>query len=233
MLNIKVLSHETILEVVYYEIEIKEEKETWVINSRYRELSDIHEEFKKLNKKKGFPKFPAKKFFGGNSPLFLDERQNALDTYFTNIIKYNKKLNYNLTPWINFFRENKKSAEEKQENKSMEKNSLTKEERSIVLTDLTENEKSQTNPMEALNEISRKKIIYINNNLLEGSGIRDNLFFIENDFKNYSKDKKLEGDDSKFLMDCLDFCSHFDEQFLFDEIETQKLLKNEFIYFFK
>ena len=233
MLNIKVLSHELILETVYFEMEITEKSETWIINSRFSELLEIHEKFKKRNKKKGYPKFPPKKFFGKTNPVFLDERQNALDTYFTNIIKYNKKLNYNLKPWLNFFRENKKNEEkisspEKKNNSNLQLN----EKGSLILSDHKDSEILELDPVENLYNEFRKKVIYITNNLVESDKVRDNLFFIEGDYKQAAV-KKVEGDDEDFLIDCLDFCSHFDEQFLYDEIETQKLFKNEFVFFFK
>ena len=232
MLNIKVLSHELILEIVCYEIEIKEKSETWIINSRFSELLEIHEKFKKLNKKKGYPKFPPKKFFGQTNPVFLDERQNALDTYFTNIVKYNKKLNYNLKSWLNFFRENKKNILEisfSPEKKTNSDHNLSSEKNSSLISN---KESENLDPVQALYNEFRKKVIYVNNNLIESDKIRDNLFFLEGESER-NLGKKEEIDDKEILNNCLDFCSHFDEQFLNDEQETKNFFKNKFVFFFK
>lgn len=110
-MQINVRSFELILKNWFFRVEVEENgKPNCHFLSRYSELLDVHELFRKDNKRTNVPEFPPKSFFGSPDVKFMEQRKKGLETYFANVIKYKDQLRYNMKAWNEFIEQ--KRAEE-------------------------------------------------------------------------------------------------------------------------
>ncbi len=226
MIEIKLIDHENIMGHTHYEIEIKEKGEEWKVNSRFSELREIHNKLKKINKKKNYPHFPPKKLFGNEDPIFIDQRSNALDAYFTTVLKYHKKMRYNLSPWIQFFRENKDT----QLSDNLKINSRSQSDIGY-LNPLNLNEISDKNRTQILFEDFQDKIISKENYIIVHSKSINNEIISGEINAEMLKDqsKTPDGVDDAFLNDCMDFCNHFNELTIIEQQIPKNLYQQKII----
>ena len=96
-----------------YVISVEKNGSTFTFTERYSGLRNLSEAMRKSTNKGNFPKFPPKKFFGGDDEKFLSKRQQELNNYFELISKDTDFTS--LPPFVKFIKE-KKEKEEKKEN---------------------------------------------------------------------------------------------------------------------
>ena len=96
-----------------YVISVEINGSTFTFTERYSGLRNLSEAMRKSTNKGNFPKFPPKKFFGGDDEKFLSKRQQELNNYFELISKDTDFTS--LPPFVKFIKE-KREKEEKKEN---------------------------------------------------------------------------------------------------------------------
>ena len=74
---------------IEFKITVKDSanNETWPLQARYKRLRQIYKDLKEVYGKQSLPDFPPKKMFGNFGQAFLNQRQQALETFFNNILK--------------------------------------------------------------------------------------------------------------------------------------------------
>lgn len=80
--SIQFKSYQQTSDYFTYEIEVKNESETWVFHRRYSNLRLFYSQLPPI-----LLIFPPKKYFGNKNPKFLDQRQKDLDQFFKNLLK--------------------------------------------------------------------------------------------------------------------------------------------------
>mmetsp|Transcript_25374 Transcript_25374/g.29027 ORF Transcript_25374/g.29027 Transcript_25374/m.29027 type:complete len:115 (-) Transcript_25374:601-945(-) len=82
---IRFIDHVIVDGHVEYVIEITdtETSETWNIRERYRNVRDMHLKLCKEAIDSEVPEFPPKKVIGNKDELFLKQRQNEMEDYFS------------------------------------------------------------------------------------------------------------------------------------------------------
>lgn len=80
--SIQFKSYQQTSDYITYEIEVKDESETWVFHRRYSNLRLFYTQLPPI-----LLIFPPKKIFGNKNPKFLDHRQKELDQFFKNLLK--------------------------------------------------------------------------------------------------------------------------------------------------
>ena len=106
--KIKVINHSKIEGHTEYIISIEKNGASFTFHERYSNLKSLNDLLKKASNSNALPKFPPKKFFGGEDENFIKKRQQELNVYFEAISK-NPELS-NLPPLIKFIEEKKESC---------------------------------------------------------------------------------------------------------------------------
>eukprot|EP00386_Alphamonas_edax_P005466 GDKI01017621.1.p1 GENE.GDKI01017621.1~~GDKI01017621.1.p1 ORF type:complete len:268 (-),score=88.41 GDKI01017621.1:265-1008(-) len=71
---------------VEYQVKVTDpDNESWFIQKRYREFRELHDVLK-LKYPQQLTSFPPKKFWGNNEPAFVQQRQQALQAYMTQVV---------------------------------------------------------------------------------------------------------------------------------------------------
>jgi hypothetical protein len=244
-MEIAVTGFETLSDVTHFEIKVtKENGMSYTFLSRFSELNDVHLKFKDDNKRKTIPEFPPKKMFGSTSITFIEQRLKGLELYFTNIVKYKDKLQYDLSAWIQFVA--KRELSEKNANRNanqvigqqpqgqsradiQREGNQPKQSLTGVKTEL-----SYKNKIEALYDQYVNKLVfmdtkYLNANLCKKNNVQvDNLapntsaVVLTDEFKDFSKIvESLNGAEG--------FCAEIDNVIhLSNEAEKKKYLQEFF-----
>lgn len=81
-ISIQFKSYQQTSDYITYEIEVKNDSETWTFNRRYSNLRQFYFQLPPI-----LLIFPPKKFFGNKNPKFLTQRQKDLESFFHNLLK--------------------------------------------------------------------------------------------------------------------------------------------------
>ena len=214
--KIKVINHSKIEGHTEYIISIEKNGTSFTFHERYSNLKSLNDLLKKASNSNALPKFPPKKFFGGEDENFIKKRQQELNVYFEAISK-NPELS-NLPPLIKFIEEKKESCGQSN-NKNVTKSSKIESaaqpkkevektpEKEIIKNEIIENKKSEkaskddVDYTKLVNEYTSK--FYDVNNYYDKDMTSDNdgfvKFFKNNKLDTNSNSIKLEsGDENNF-----------------------------------
>lgn len=110
--RIKFLDYKAQSGITYYSISVTNltTSESWIFESRYRNMLDIHNLISNSLQIK-LPTFPPKKWPGNMNPDFISQRQKSLENYFNNLLKVVSL--ENLPILKNFLYQSYKKKEEK------------------------------------------------------------------------------------------------------------------------
>jgi hypothetical protein len=121
--NIKIIGHSKIDDHIEYIINAENNGINFTFTERYSDLRNLSELMRKSTNKPTFPKFPPKKFFGGDDEKFLAKRQQELNVFFDGLCS--SKDFINLPSFAKFIetckktmKENKVAVEKKEEKKN-------------------------------------------------------------------------------------------------------------------
>lgn len=214
--KIKVINHSKIEGHTEYIISIEKNGTSFTFHERYSNLKSLNDLLKKASNSNALPKFPPKKFFGGEDENFIKKRQQELNVYFEAISK-NPELS-NLPPLIKFIEEKKESCGQSN-NKNVTKSSKIESaaqpkkevektpEKEIIKNEIIENKKSEK---ASKNDVDYTKLVneytskfYDVNNYYDKDMTSDNdgfvKFFKNNKLDTNSNSIKLEsGDENNF-----------------------------------
>ena len=100
--SINILNHINKGTKIIYTIEIKlNNNQKVIIKERYSELLNLHNLMSKECKGEKLPNFPPKKFFFNKEEIFVNQRQNALNSYYKLITSSDKFVNLSsFKKWI-------------------------------------------------------------------------------------------------------------------------------------
>jgi hypothetical protein len=98
-ISIKIIGHTKKSDHTEYILSVEKNGQNFTFTERYSGLRNLSESMRKFANKATFPKFPPKKFFGGDDERFLTKRQQELNTFFELISK--DKEFCSLPLWIN------------------------------------------------------------------------------------------------------------------------------------
>ena len=112
--NIKIVGHSKKNDHIEYIINVENNGIHFTFTERYSDLRNLSELMKKSTNKATFPKFPPKKFFGGDDEKFLAKRQQELNTFFELISKDEEFST--LPPLIKFIKEKSLKKENNEKN---------------------------------------------------------------------------------------------------------------------
>ena len=192
--NIKIVGHSKKNDHIEYIINVENNGINFAFTERYSDLRNLSELMKKSTNKATFPKFPPKKFFGGDDEKFLAKRQQELNTFFELISKDEEFST--LPPLIKFIKEKslKKENNEKNINIIKEKPKMEK---------IEENEQKKN-----INKVSEKDYLNIVKEYNQKFYDIKNFYDLgENSnmkFANYFKNNKIEYNDTKIKLDTTD-----------------------------
>ena len=171
--NIKVIGHSKKDGHTIYVISVEKNGINFTFTERYSELRNLSESMRKFVNKSTFPKFPPKKFFGGDDEKFLTKRQQELNTFFELI---SKDTEFSSLPQLIKFIKEKKEKNEKMitpAKPNIEKNEINETKKSLIKT----SEKDYNNIVKEYNDK-----FYKIRNYYDGEN--------ENNFSCISKDEK-------------------------------------------
>lgn len=233
-MEIKILGYENIMKTIYYEIEINDGRSVWTVNSRFSDMYGVHQDFVLANKNKKMPDFPPKKMFGSDSPKFIDQRRKNLEIYFSNVVKYEARLKYNMAAWMNFFKENKETKKQSPKNSMM---SLDRKDNRLKSSlDATKDDVPEKDTDEKIYDEFCKRLIIVENKLFSFEDQQRNSFPVNADVNNMgfavadaNEESNFESKNQNFLIDLLDFCSHVDEIVINQGLQAKKNYKREVI----
>ena len=191
---IKVVGHSKKDDHIEYIINVEKDGINFTFTERYSDLRNLSESMRKFTNKATFPKFPPKKFFGGEDEKFLAKRQQELNTFFELISKDEEFST--LPPLIKFIKE--KSAKKENNDKNMN-----------LITEKSKKEKVEENePKKSVNKNTEKDYLNIVNECHhkfydtknfydagENSGIK---------FANFFKNNKINDTNNKLNLDTAD-----------------------------
>ena len=103
--KIKIINHTKKENHTEYEISIEKKGISFSFQERYSNLKTLNDLMRKATNNNTFPKFPPKKFFGGEDEKFIIKRQQELNNYFE-IISKSPEFS-NLPPLLKFIEEKK------------------------------------------------------------------------------------------------------------------------------
>ena len=151
--NIKIIGHSKLDGHIEYIISVEKNGENFTFTERYSGLRNLSENMRKFTNKPTFPKYPPKKFFGGEDEKFLTKRQQELNTFFDLVSKDAEFCS--LPPLIKFIKEKcEKLGEKKNTNVIKEKEKETpkkNEENDIRKISVTISEKDYNNIVKEYN----------------------------------------------------------------------------------
>ena len=219
-ISIKIIGHTKKSDHTEYILSVEKNGQNFTFTERYSGLRNLSESMRKFANKATFPKFPPKKFFGGDDERFLTKRQQELNTFFELISK--DKEFCSLPPLDKFIKE-KKGQNEKSTNSLKIKPKEEKIEDNDLKKNLIKTEKDYNKIVKECNDkffnLNNEREFENNNN-----NIRFINFFKNNKINYNDNDIKLEnGNENNFT------CINKEEESL-DSIETQIKKKVEKIY---
>ena len=216
-MKIKVRGHETIMNTIYYDIDIEHNEQVWQVSCRFSELFKIKKKFKLRNKNKSIPDFPPKKLFGNEKKKFVEQRQIGLENYFNNLIKYEKKLNYDMTVWIEFFILNKSHAQRDSELISDKHSNLEPKMKKSMDT-LILDDKAQKNTDDRIYDEFCKNLVLLENNIFSFEDQHRSGFPVNSEMNTMGYSLLSEEDSISFenknpgiIQDIVEFCGQMDD----------------------
>jgi hypothetical protein len=196
--NIKVIGHSKKDGHTIYVISIEKNGINFTFTERYSELRNLSESMKKFVNKSTFPKFPPKKFFGGDDEKFLTKRQQELNTFFELISKDTEFSS--LPPLIKFIKEKKEKNEKMitPAKPNIEKNEINETKKSLIKT----SEKDYNNIVKEYNDKFYKIRNYYDG---ENENIKFMTFFNANKIAYNDGNVKIDnGNENNFSCICKD-----------------------------
>ena len=207
--KIKVINHSKFEGHTEYVISIEKNGTSFTFQERYSNLKALNDSLKKATNSNALPKFPPKKFFGGEDENFIKKRQQELNNYFETISK-NPELS-NLPPLIKFIEEKKENygksnnknviKESKGETVTQPKKEVEKPpEKEVKKNEIIENKKTEkaskdeVDYTKLVNEYTSK--FYDVNNYYDKDMTSDNDGFVK-----YFKNNKLDTNDSTIALE--------------------------------
>ena len=191
---IKVVGHSKKDDHIEYIINVEKEGINFTFTERYSDLRNLSESMRKFTNKATFPKFPPKKFFGGEDEKFLAKRQQELNTFFELISKDEEFST--LPPLIKFIKE--KNAKKDNNDKNMN-----------LITEKSKKEKVEENePKKSINKNTEKDYLNIVNECHHKFYDTKNFYDAgENSsikFANFFKNNKINDTNNKLNLDTAD-----------------------------
>ena len=208
--KIKIINHSKIDNHTEYEISIEKNGISFSFKERYSNLKNLNDLMRKATNNNTFPKFPPKKFFGGEVEKFIIKRQQELNYYFDIICK-NQEFS-SLPPLIKFIEE-KKQKYGSSNSSNIKNNSQTIETPSKVVPVTPPKKDLKTPPSKELNkseinDIKKKDVDYsklvndYTSQFYDMNSYYDKEMISENQsFVKYFKNKKLDINDSNTTLD--------------------------------
>ena len=196
--NIKVIGHSKKDGHTIYVISVEKNGINFTFTERYSELRNLSESMKKFVNKSTFPKFPPKKFFGGDDEKFLTKRQQELNTFFELISKDTEFSS--LPPLIKFIKEKKEKNEKMitPAKPNIEKNEINETKKSLIKT----SEKDYNNIVKEYNDKFYKIRNYYDG---ENENIKFMTFFNSNKIAYNDSNIKIDnGNENNFSCICKD-----------------------------
>ena len=190
--NIKVIGHSKKDGHTIYVISVEKNGINFTFTERYSELRNLSESMKKFVNKSTFPKFPPKKFFGGDDEKFLTKRQQELNTFFELISKDTEFSS--LPPLIKFIKEKKEKNEKMitPAKPNIEKNEINETKKSLIKT----SEKDYNNIVKEYNDKFYKIRNYYDG---ENENIKFMTFFNSNKIAYNDSNVKIDnGNENNF-----------------------------------
>ena len=192
--NIRIIGHSKKDDHIEYIISIEKDGSSFTFTERYSGLRNLSESMRKFANKATFPKFPPKKFFGGDDEKFLSKRQQELNTFFE-LISKDKEFS-SLPPLIKFIKE-KKEKNEKSVNAIKIKPKEEKADEKELKKSLIKNSEKDYNKI--VKEYNAKFYNMNNERELENNNAKFIYFFKNYKINNSDIDIKLDtGDENNF-----------------------------------
>ena len=192
--NIRIIGHSKKDDHIEYIISIEKDGSSFTFTERYSGLRNLSESMRKFANKATFPKFPPKKFFGGEDEKFLSKRQQELNTFFE-LISKDKEFS-SLPPLIKFIKE-KKEKNEKSINAIKIKPKEEKADEKELKKSLIKNSEKDYNKI--VKEYNAKFYNMNNERELENNNAKFIYFFKNYKINNSDIDIKLDtGDENNF-----------------------------------
>lgn len=192
--NIRIIGHSKKDDHIEYIISIEKDGSSFTFTERYSGLRNLSESMRKFANKATFPKFPPKKFFGGDDEKFLSKRQQELNTFFE-LISKDKEFS-SLPPLIKFIKE-KKEKNEKSINAIKIKPKEEKADEKELKKSLIKNSEKDYNKI--VKEYNAKFYNMNNERELENNNAKFVYFFKNYKINNSDIDIKLDtGDENNF-----------------------------------
>ena len=230
-MQINIQSFEKILKVGYFKIEIEEKNHgNFTFLSRYSELLEIHQQFKKDNKKNSIPEFPPKQLFGSENEQFMEQRKKSLENYFSNILKYKDQLKFKMNAWNEFFRQKRQEEIESSGNKkaSQDANFIKNNEiaRGDDLSSKTPSDISKKDKAEVIYENFARQLVFLELKALNRANYKKKNITVENSdpssgFNVMTEEDIANSGLSDFIKACLGVSSEL-ESVLFQNGEIEK-----------
>ena len=201
--NIRIIGHSKKDDHIEYIISIEKDGSSFTFTERYSGLRNLSESMRKFANKATFPKFPPKKFFGGDDEKFLSKRQQELNTFFE-LISKDKEFS-SLPPLIKFIKERKekneksvnaikiKPKEEKADEKELKKSLIKNSEKDYnkIVKEYNAKFYNMNNERELENN-NAKFVYFFKNYKINSSDIDIKLDTgDENNFGNINKEEKV------------------------------------------
>lgn len=201
--NIRIIGHSKKDDHIEYIISIEKDGSSFTFTERYSGLRNLSESMRKFGNKATFPKFPPKKFFGGDDEKFLSKRQQELNTFFE-LISKDKEFS-SLPPLIKFIKEKKekneksvnaikiKPKEEKADEKELKKSLIKNSEKDYnkIVKEYNAKFYNMNNERELENN-NAKFVYFFKNYKINSSDIDIKLDTgDENNFGNINKEEKV------------------------------------------
>ena len=196
--NIKIVGHSKKNDHIEYIINVENNEIHFTFTERYSDLRNLSELMKKSTNKATFPKFPPKKFFGGDDEKFLAKRQQELNTFFELISKDTEFSS--LPPLIKFIKEKKEKNEKMitPAKPNIEKNEINETKKSLIKT----SEKDYNNIVKEYNDKFYKIRNYYDG---ENENIKFMTFFNSNKIAYNDSNIKIDnGNENNFSCICKD-----------------------------
>ena len=161
-----------------YVISVEKNGTTFTFTERYSGLRNLSEAMRKSTNKGNFPKFPPKKFFGGDDERFLAKRQQELNNYFELISKDSDFTS--LPVFLKFIKEKKEKELKKEKEENLNKINTPQPKKEVE----KDEEKEKIRSFKEI-EIDCQKIVKDCNP----------LFYYMNNYD----DKEIENNNTKFI----------------------------------
>ena len=218
-ISIKIIGHTKKSDHTEYILSVEKNGQNFTFTERYSGLRNLSESMRKFANKATFPKFPPKKFFGGDDERFLTKRQQELNTFFE-LISKDKEFS-SLPPLDKFIKEKKEHNEKSMNTLKIKPKEEKIEEKELKKSLIKNSEKDYNKIVKECNE----KFFNLNNEReFENNNIRFINFFKNNKINYNDNDIKIEnGNENNFT------CINKEETSL-DSIENKIKQKIDKIY---